>query len=55
MRSKTTKKGDFFLPQREIATRLLAVQAFRFTFLFVRQSTPWDSSDRGIGHAELRW
>lgn len=53
MRRKTTKKGDFFLPQREIATRLVAVQACRFTFLFVRRSTPWDSSDKGIGHAEL--
>lgn len=56
MRRKTTKKEIFFfLPQREIATRLLAVQACRFTFLFVRQSTPWDSSDRGIGRAELCW
>lgn len=56
MRRKTTKKEIFFsLPLREIATRLFAVQACRFTFLFVCRSTPWDSSDRGIGHAELRW
>lgn len=34
MRGKQQKKGDFFffVPQREIATRLLAVQACRFTF-----------------------
>lgn len=37
MRMKTTKKRRFFFkPLREIATRLLAVQACRFTFLFVR-------------------